>query len=182
MNTLGERLSAMRKQRGLSQEQVAKATGVTRAAVSLWEHGHSANLKHESLRRVAALFNITIDEMLDGKSIQPISKDQYARLLDAASFLKGWDTPAKLAEMLTRNGYATSPQALCNWKTRGLSFESILKCSRIIGCDPLWLEDGARTMTGPYQTAPSDTDLVSANLSNEKREVWLQAGRMMASA
>lgn len=36
---LGERIRAFRTERGLSQESLAEAVGVTRMAVSLWETG-----------------------------------------------------------------------------------------------------------------------------------------------
>ena len=38
---LGERLQALRKSRGLSQEQLAEQAGVSRQAVSKWELGES---------------------------------------------------------------------------------------------------------------------------------------------
>lgn len=37
MTTLGSKLSALRRARGLSQEQLAEAIGVSRQAVSKWE-------------------------------------------------------------------------------------------------------------------------------------------------
>ena len=40
---LGERIQALRKARGLTQEQLAQAMGVTVGAVSKWEKGVSHN-------------------------------------------------------------------------------------------------------------------------------------------
>lgn len=40
--TLGEKLQALRRARGLSQEQLALALGVSRQAISKWENGESA--------------------------------------------------------------------------------------------------------------------------------------------
>lgn len=50
--TIGERISALRKERNLSQGQLAKALGVSRQAISKWENDQSSpdtlNLIHLS--------------------------------------------------------------------------------------------------------------------------------------
>ena len=40
--SLGERIKALRRRAGLSQEQVAEQVGVSRQAVAKWEAGQSA--------------------------------------------------------------------------------------------------------------------------------------------
>ena len=42
MTTLGSKLSALRRARGLSQEQLAEAIGVSRQAVSKWDQDAAA--------------------------------------------------------------------------------------------------------------------------------------------
>ena len=39
--TLGERIQALRRERGMSQENLAEALGISRQAVSKWEKGGS---------------------------------------------------------------------------------------------------------------------------------------------
>lgn len=39
--TLGERIQALRRERGMSQENLAEALGISRQAVSKWEKGLS---------------------------------------------------------------------------------------------------------------------------------------------
>jgi transcriptional regulator with XRE-family HTH domain len=47
--TLAERISARRKELGLRQEDLARAAGVSVAAVSQWEKGQTKNLRLEHL-------------------------------------------------------------------------------------------------------------------------------------
>lgn len=51
--TLAERLRQRRKELGMRQEDVAKAVGVSGAAVAQWETGETKNLRVEHLFRVA---------------------------------------------------------------------------------------------------------------------------------
>jgi transcriptional regulator with XRE-family HTH domain len=45
METMGDRIRQLRLARHLTQEQFAKAVGVTKSAVSQWEDGSTKNLK-----------------------------------------------------------------------------------------------------------------------------------------
>lgn len=45
METMGDRIKQLRAARNLTQEQLAKATGVTKSAVSQWESGSTKDLK-----------------------------------------------------------------------------------------------------------------------------------------
>ena len=60
-----EKLQELRKQRGLTQEELAQALYVSRTAISKWESGRGyPNI--ESLNTIAKFFAITIDEVLSG--------------------------------------------------------------------------------------------------------------------
>ena len=59
----GEKLKALRIERGLTQEQLAARLYVSRTAVSKWETGGgSPNL--DSLQAVARLFDVSVDDLL----------------------------------------------------------------------------------------------------------------------
>ncbi len=78
-----EKLQALRKQKGLTQEELAQALYVSRTAVSKWESGRGyPNI--DSLKAIAAFFGITIDELLSGDQLLTIahrhSKQQEAHL------------------------------------------------------------------------------------------------------
>ena len=60
---LNERISALRKHCGLSQEDVAEALGISRQAVSKWETGRSFP-DTENLLKLAALFGVTADALI----------------------------------------------------------------------------------------------------------------------
>ena len=60
---LKEKLQALRKQKGLTQEELAAALFVSRTAVSKWESGRGTpNL--DSLKAIAALFSVSLDQLL----------------------------------------------------------------------------------------------------------------------
>ena len=58
-----EKLQALRKQKGLTQEELAEALYVSRTAISKWESGRGyPNI--ESLKAIAGYFGITLDSLL----------------------------------------------------------------------------------------------------------------------
>lgn len=62
--SLGEALKAHRTSRGLTQEYVAEALGVSRQAVSKWENGTS-DPSTANLMALAKLYNLSVDELLN---------------------------------------------------------------------------------------------------------------------
>ena len=67
---MANRFTALRKQHGLSQEQLAEKLEVSRQAVSKWERGE-ASPDIENLSSLAKLYGITIDELVNGVQEQP---------------------------------------------------------------------------------------------------------------
>ena len=69
-----EKLQELRKQRGLTQEELAQALYVSRTAISKWESGRGyPNI--ESLKTIAKFFAITIDELLSGDELLTIAEE-----------------------------------------------------------------------------------------------------------
>ena len=62
-----EKLQSLRKQKGLTQEELAAALYVSRTAISKWESGRGyPNI--DSLKAIASYFDVTVDELLsDGE-------------------------------------------------------------------------------------------------------------------
>lgn len=61
--TLGEKISALRAARGMKQDELAEALGVSRQSVSKWETNASVP-ELEKLVQLAGLFGVTLDELV----------------------------------------------------------------------------------------------------------------------
>ena len=71
---LNEKLQQLRKQRGLTQDQVADALFVSRTAISKWESGRGyPNI--DSLKAIAKYYGISIDELLSGEELLTIAEE-----------------------------------------------------------------------------------------------------------
>ena len=67
--TLGQNIARLRAQKGYSQGDLADALEVSRQSVSKWETDASIP-ELDKLLRLAELFNVTLDELVKGKSLQ----------------------------------------------------------------------------------------------------------------
>lgn len=59
---LADNIHALRRQRGLSQEQLAEALGVSRQAISKWEN-NTAVPELDRLQAMAVFFDVSLDEL-----------------------------------------------------------------------------------------------------------------------
>lgn len=66
MNGFGEFLYELRKEKGMTQTELARALGVTNKAVSKWETGE-AMPETSLLLPIARIFGVSVDELLAGK-------------------------------------------------------------------------------------------------------------------
>lgn len=72
------KLQTLRKQNGLTQEDLAAKLHVSRTAVSKWESGRGyPNL--DSLKEIAKLFDVTVDELLSGEELLCAAKSEQKR-------------------------------------------------------------------------------------------------------
>ena len=109
-----EKLQELRKNKGLTQEELAEALFVSRAAISKWESGRGyPNL--DSLKEISRYFSVTIDDLICSEEIITAAEDEkracinkytalicnaldilMALLLLLPVFGNGADTPASL--------------------------------------------------------------------------------------
>ena len=59
-------LQRIRKEKGVSQQELADALGVTQGTISAWESGRW-NPTVENLRAAAQFLGVSIDELIGGK-------------------------------------------------------------------------------------------------------------------
>lgn len=70
-----KKLQELRKQEGLTQEDLAQKLYVSRAAISKWESGRGyPNI--DSLKAIANLFSITVDELLSGNELLDLVQEE----------------------------------------------------------------------------------------------------------
>lgn len=71
---IGERLLKLRKEKGLSQEEIANIIGVSRQTISKWETGES-NPDFDKIIPLCDLYNISTDELIRGEIKSNIEND-----------------------------------------------------------------------------------------------------------
>ena len=73
-----EKLQELRKQKGLTQEELAEKLYVSRTAVSKWESGRGyPNI--DSLKEIAKFFSVTVDELLSPNEVLTIAEEDGKR-------------------------------------------------------------------------------------------------------
>lgn len=71
-----EKLQQLRKQKGLTQEELAERLYVSRTAISKWESGRGfPNI--ESLKAISKYFSVSLDELLSGDEILAIAEKDH---------------------------------------------------------------------------------------------------------
>lgn len=95
--TLSDRLQALRKEKNLSQEQLAEKLGVSRQAISKWESSQ-ATPDINNILKLSEIYNVSTDYILLGKtmvsqtvsagSIIDTEKKKFKKLPDMPAFLK----------------------------------------------------------------------------------------------
>ena len=69
-----KKLQQLRKQKGLTQEELAESLYVSRTAISKWESGRGyPNI--DSLKTISKFFSVTIDELLSGEEVLTIAEE-----------------------------------------------------------------------------------------------------------
>ncbi len=82
MTSLGERIAALRRERGLSQAALATATGVSRSAVAQWETDRAGQVSG-NLSRIAQVLDVSVEVLLHGEAArgrEGLSGDELALL------------------------------------------------------------------------------------------------------
>lgn len=71
-----EKLQELRKQKSLTQEELAEALYVSRTAISKWESGRGyPNI--ESLKAISKFFSVSLDELLSSDEVLTIAEEDH---------------------------------------------------------------------------------------------------------
>lgn len=99
--TMGERITALRKGRGMTQEQLAERLNVTRQSVSKWELDQ-ATPEVGCAVALCNLFEVSLDYLIRGMELQEVKADTVVQTAEK----KQEDTPPPVTKPLTAKGYA----------------------------------------------------------------------------
>lgn len=70
-----EKLQELRKNRGLTQEELAEALYVSRTAISKWETGRGYP-SIDSLKEISTFFSVSIDDLLSGEKLLSLAEKE----------------------------------------------------------------------------------------------------------
>lgn len=93
--SIAERILTLRKSKGMSQEQLAEAVGVSRQAVSKWE-SEQASPDPEKIITLSEVFGVTTDYLLKG--VEP--EKEEAKTEEKAEEKKTEDTHMTVGDVL----------------------------------------------------------------------------------
>lgn len=68
---MGERIKAMRKAQGLTQEELGNMLGIKKAAVQKYEKGTVKNIKYDTLMLLAEIFGTSVEYIVSGGDVLP---------------------------------------------------------------------------------------------------------------
>ena len=140
--TIGKRIAHFRKEKGLTQEELAQHMGVSPQAVSKWENDQTCP-DISALPKLSRLFGVTVDELLEGREALPAVrvlppeerrdiKDMLLRVIvDSAQGDKiRVNLPMALVEMAIEIGMEM-PQINGNEALKGIDMKKVLEMVRL---------------------------------------------------
>ena len=140
--TIGKRIALLRKEKGLTQEELAGHMGVSPQAVSKWENDQTCP-DISALPKLSRLFDVTVDELLEGKEALPAVrvlppeqrrdiKDMMLRIIvDSAQGDKvRVNLPMALMEIAMEIGMEM-PQINGNDALKGIDMKKVLEMVRL---------------------------------------------------
>ncbi len=135
MKTIGQNIARLRKEKGITQEQLAEICMVSPQAVSKWENDNSCP-DVTLLKTIACTLGVSVDELLDDGE-GPITKladleGVKAKLLKIRVLGKGdkvnVNLPIALLELLLTNESLSDKIKIGNSKTfNSIDFEEIMR-------------------------------------------------------
>ena len=142
--TIGKRIAHLRKEKGLTQEELAGHMGISPQAVSKWENDQTCP-DISALPKLSKLLGVTVDELLEGKQdLAPVRllppeerkdlKDMMLRVTvdSTAGDRVRVNVPMALVEVAMEIGMEM-PQINGNEALKGIDLKKVLELVRL-GC------------------------------------------------
>lgn len=123
---INERIAFLRKQKGLTQEQLANLIGVTNQAVSKWESAQCCP-DIQLLPDIAKIFEVSIDDLVGYKATSGLGeiclkiKDYFSSLPEKKAFENAYRIAALLHEVSSTDGYKSEVP----WKEKDYSVDQV---------------------------------------------------------
>lgn len=175
MNTIKihEQIAFLRKQKGMTQEELAKTLGVTNQAVSKWESGQCCP-DIQLLPNLAKLFEVSVDELLGCNSAKGLGdiclnlKDYFTALPEKEAFEKTYRIAAMLHEIAVTDGYKKyMPWQEKDYSTENISDWGLSVCSEPEGSTGRMTDSVFFSLGKAFQT-PNISQLYELSLAMER--------------
>ncbi len=175
MNTIKihEQIAFLRKQKGMTQEELAKTLGVTNQAVSKWESGQCCP-DIQLLPNLAKLFEVSVDELLGCNSAKGLGdiclnlKDYFTALPEKEAFEKAYRIAAMLHEIAVTDGYKKyMPWQEKDYSTENISDWGLSVCSEPEGSTGRMTDSVFFSLGKAFQT-PNISQLYELSLAMER--------------
>lgn len=168
-----EQIAFLRKQNAMTQEELAKALGVTNQAVSKWESGQCCP-DIGLLPNLARLFEVTVDELLgcsQAKGLGDIClnlKDYFIALPEKEAFENAYRLAAMLHEIAVTDGYKkVLPWQIKDYSTDTISSWGLSVCSEPEGSTGRMMGSVFFSLGKAFQ-APNSSQLYDLSLAMER--------------
>lgn len=109
---IANRLVALRRERGLTQEGLAAALGVSRQAVSKWERAE-ASPDTDNLLALSQLYGISLDDLLSPEGGTPESRERESVLAAAEAWERAEATQSRSRREQWKRRLRAFPYAAC---------------------------------------------------------------------
>ena len=191
--TFHEKLRAARRRKGMSQGDVAKAFGVSRAAISSWEKKGGTRPKSARLARLAAMLDLDLEGMLDDEAKPAESGLSAIRVVAyvGAGDRVSWIREAELGEPPPAIPL-TAPKEICAMIVSGESQMPLLRPGdavifqaeslnprELVGDFALVKTVAGHELVKTLEAAGDRYNLLSLNARAEKRVELLAAWRII---
>lgn len=133
---IGVAIAIRREEIGMTQEELAKAVGVSKATISRWESGDISNMRRDRIQSLASALNVSPLSLLDDEPsslTEPQFEEHTGAKLTAIKEIRE-SIGISQAEAARRIGI--SRQAYWNYETekRQADYETLLRIAEAFGC------------------------------------------------